>query len=431
MSLTEKIKSEILSRTVPENQRKIGLEVEGLYYESPFTRLPVNPTDRYSASDLFTDIQESIRVDDPFSYSLEPGGQLEWASGPAVSLWDIQKQFEQHLVQEDQICRKHKIDRLHLSLEPLCTPNDIDLIKLNKYRLMHNLFSQTGSLGPWMMRNTTSVQLNIDYTSEQDANEMAFLADVIQPLFSILFSNSPFMRGAPVGTTNMRWKIWEGTDPGRCGSLFNHGMTSSQNMVDQYAEWILGVKTIFKYNHHGEAERFNGTLGDMVLSDPGATQTHLISSLHQSFTHVRFKSVLEVRASDRPPKGMEMAPAAFMAGLLTAPNARAVGFETVSRWTHNDRKILINAADDLSYSQMGPENKTVGAWLEFWADLALKGLDEREKMYGIKNERPLVQPFLENVLSQGPKTIQTQKEFRETGASIHNFLKDCCLDSAE
>ena len=60
---------------------------------------------------------------------------------------------------------------------------------------MHNLFTKTGALGQWMMRNTTSVQLNIDFTSEQDANEMAFLADAIQPLYSILFSNSPFMSG--------------------------------------------------------------------------------------------------------------------------------------------------------------------------------------------------------------------------------------------
>ncbi|GIT74575.1 MAG: hypothetical protein Ct9H300mP29_5690 [Candidatus Neomarinimicrobiota bacterium] len=57
---------------------------------------------------------------------------------------------------------------------PFCLPSDVDLIKVNKYQLMHNLFTKTGALGPWMMRNTTSIQLNIDITSEQDANEMAF-----------------------------------------------------------------------------------------------------------------------------------------------------------------------------------------------------------------------------------------------------------------
>ncbi|MBN4080748.1 hypothetical protein JYT44_00145 [Caldithrix abyssi] len=428
MNLTDKIKPEILSRTVPENQRKIGLEIEGLYYESPFNRLPVNPTNRYSASDFFKEIQQDIQPDDPFSYSLEPGGQLEWASGPAVSLWDIQKQFKRHLELEDQICSNNHIDQLHISLEPFCTPNDIDLINLEKYQLMHNLFTKTGNLGPWMMRNTTSVQINIDYTSEQDANEMAFVADAIQPLFSILFSNAPFMRGEPVGTTNIRWKIWEDTDPGRCGSLFDHGMVSPQKMIDDYVDWLLSVKTIFKNNQSGDAEAFNGTLGEMIHADPAAMQRHIISALHQSFTHVRFKTVLEVRASDRPPKGMEMAPAAFIAGLLTAPRTRMAGFETVSRWSREDRIKLIKNAHNLSFNQMGPENKTVGAWLEFWAELAIQGLDEREKIFRIKNERPLAQSFLEDLLSQGPKSIQTQKAFQKMNISMHAFLRDCCLD---
>ncbi|MBL7030958.1 MAG: hypothetical protein ISR89_07315 [Candidatus Marinimicrobia bacterium] len=429
MNLIENIKSEILSHTVSENQRKIGLEIEGLYYDPHFNRLPVNPTNQYSATDLINDIQKNTRPDDPFTYSLEPGGQLEWASAPAISLWDIQKQFDRHVELENQICKKNHIDRLYLSLEPFCEPNDIDIITLNKYQLMHNLFTQTGRLGPWMMRNTTSVQLNIDYTSEKDANEMAFVADAIQPLFSILFSNSPFMRGKPVETTNMRWKIWEDTDPNRCRSLFDHGIYSPHKIIDDYANWLPGVNTIFKYNENGNAEGFNGTLGEMIISEPNARKTQIISALHQSFTHVRFKTVLEVRASDRPPKGMEMAPAAFLAGLLTGERARTNLLDVVSRWSFEERKNLIEIGNNLSFNQVGPENKTVGEWLAFLSDLALSGLDERGTLFEIKNERPLVQPFLDDVLSNGPISIQTQKAFRNAGGSLRDYLKNYCLES--
>ena len=429
MNLVENIKAEILSHTVSEKQRKIGLEVEGFYYDRDFNRLPVNPTNQYSATDLFQEVLQKRQSNDMFTYSLEPGGQLEWASAPTIRLWDIQKQFDQHVEIENKICESNQIDRLHLSLEPLCVPNDIDLITLNKYQLMHDLFSQTGRLGPWMMRNTTSVQLNIDYTSEQDANEMAFLADAIQPLFSILFSNSPFIRGEPVGTTNMRWKIWEDTDPERCRSLFDHGIFSAQNMVNDYAKWLPEIKTIFKYNTNGEAESFNGTLGEMIISEPKAVQQHILTALHQSFTHVRFKTFLEVRASDRPPKGMEMAPAAFLAGLLTAPNTRSEALNVVLGWSKKERNELIATAHDLSYDQSGPENKPIGDWLSFFSNLSLQGLGEREKLLKIKNETPLVRPFLENVLSNGPKTIQVQNEFQKTDLSVQAFLKDYCLDS--
>ncbi|GIT74574.1 MAG: hypothetical protein Ct9H300mP29_5680 [Candidatus Neomarinimicrobiota bacterium] len=37
------------------------------------------------------------------------------------------------------------------------------------------------------------------------------------------------MRGKPVGKKNMGGKNWADTDPGRCGSLFEHGIVSVQN----------------------------------------------------------------------------------------------------------------------------------------------------------------------------------------------------------
>ena len=60
---------------------------------------------------------------------------------------------------------------------------------------MDKVFQTTCEMGAWMMRNTTSIQINIDYTSEVDANQMGFIADAIQPFFSILFSNAPFIKG--------------------------------------------------------------------------------------------------------------------------------------------------------------------------------------------------------------------------------------------
>ena len=120
---------------------------------------------------------------------------------------------------------------------------------------------------------------------------MAFLADAIQPLYSILFSNSPFMRSKPVDTKNMRWEIWADTDPGRCGSLFEHGIVSDDKIIDNYAAWISKVKTIFKYSENGDTDYFEGTLGEMILSEPSKMQQHIHSALHQSFTHVRFKTV--------------------------------------------------------------------------------------------------------------------------------------------
>ena len=185
------------------------------------------------------------------------------------------------------------------------------------------------------------------------------------------------MNGAPVGTANMRWRIWEDTDPDRCGSLFSHSITNPHQMVDAYANWIQSVKTIFQYAPDGDAIAHDGSLKKMIMDNPGETEYHIISALHQSFTHVRYKSVLEVRAGDRPQKGYELSPAAFLLGLLTAPSTRKDVFEIVKQWTDLERKQLDQTAKDISFENIGPDNTTVGDWLSTLGGLSLRGLDER------------------------------------------------------
>ena len=421
MNLTEKIKSYIYSNIVPNRKRTIGVEIEGLYYDNYLKRLPVNPSNKYSAADLLNDIKQLNDSDSLFNYSLEPGGQLEWASGPTISLWDIKKQLDNHLKLENRVCEANKINRLYLSVEPIYKPQDIDLIRSKKYESMDKVFQKTGSMGSWMMRNTTSVQVNIDFTSKQDANEMAFIADVIQPLFSMLFSNAPFINGQAAKTDNLRWKIWENTDNNRCRSLFDHDIYIPKSMVNNYAKWIQSVPAIFEINN-SSARSFSGSLVEMLSKHSDDLDQHILSALRQSFTHVRYKKVLEIRAADRPIKGNEMCPPAFLAGLLTAQNVREELLEIITKWSKNDRKKLIILANNLSLDKTGPQGKSIQEWLEILADLSLRGLDERSVYFNIKNERSLLEPYLINLINNGPSTLQIQKKFQKTKFSLDSFL---------
>ena len=78
MNIAEKVKSKILSSN-HISERKIGVEIESFYYRgSDFSRIPVNYGKQYSALDLLNDISEEARKNNElYSYSLEPGGQLE------------------------------------------------------------------------------------------------------------------------------------------------------------------------------------------------------------------------------------------------------------------------------------------------------------------------------------------------------------------
>ena len=139
MDLKEKVISAILSKMVSPKERKFGVEIETFYYkQDTLERIPVNHSDYYSAVELLEDVKNSIPNSGQFSYSLEPGGQLEWASGPSISLWDIKDQFSRNDLIQQNLCEKNKIDIGYFSVEPISSPLDIDLINSNKYKLMHD-----------------------------------------------------------------------------------------------------------------------------------------------------------------------------------------------------------------------------------------------------------------------------------------------------
>jgi len=427
MNIADIIKSQILSATVDAN-RKIGVEIESFFYKGGgLLRIPVNNANEYSAIDLLDDItKESAKNKEKYSYSLEPGGQLEWASSPQISLWDIDKEYKNHLGYQKRLCKKNSIDVGFFSVEPILHPYDIKLIESKKYHLMNNLFKQTGALGPWMMRNTTSLQLNIDFLNEEDANQMAFIADAIQPLASILFSNAPFKEGKLVGSENLRWKIWNDTDQSRCRALFDHNIKSPKNLIDNYVNWLLSRKAIFIEDPKNVFEDFNDTLENMIQTD--ISNDLIYSAFRQVFTHVRFKTVLEVRACDRQQKGDEILPAAFLASLLTTESARVILMEEIMSWTDNDRISLSQSAHSIDFSNNGPKNKSIGYWLEYLCQLSLDGLDERSKAFNINNERQLVEVKLNNLISKGTKTHQIQDAYKNSGQTLKSFIRENYLD---
>ena len=428
MNITEQVKSKILSMCDDLKTRRIGVEIESFYYDSnELLRLPVNDVNKYSASDLLDDITHvSKNNKEKYSYSLEPGGQLEWASSPQISLWDISDEYSKHLKYQKRLCVKNNINIGYFSVEPISSPQDIKLIDLKKYHLMNDMFEKTGSLGQWMMRNTTSLQLNVDYLNERDANEMAFIADAIQPLASILFSNAPFKEGRSVGNKNLRWEIWNNTDASRCRTLWDHEITNPNHLIDKYVKWLLSRKAIFLENPESTFNAFDNSLEKMIMSD---TNDRLIySALRQIFTHVRFKTVLEIRACDRQNKGDEIIPAAFLTGLLTADKTRGYLLDEILTWKDEDRICLSENALSVDFSNNGPKNKSIGYWLEFLCQLCLDGLDERSNTLDIKNERALIESKLKSLISKGTKTKQIQDEFKNSGQTLKSFIKENYLD---
>ena len=404
MKIKDKVRSAILSRTTEKINQKIGIELETIIHTNNYKRLPVDEEGTFSSVDLLRLFND--KQNDNGSYSLEPGGQLEWASPPFVDLNDLQSSLELFYNHLDSLLSSQKLTLINYALDPKFSPDEVGLINEKKYQLMDEYMSQSGSMGKWMMRNTASIQINLDTTDSENMEVIAFISDCINPIASYLFANSPFKKLNPTGVQNVRQLIWNDTDQFRCGNLFDHEIYSSNGLINKYIDYVMNVPSMFKIDRFGNYTRSQSRIGDRLamLDESGRlNEADINIALHQIFTNVRLKSFVEIRGADRTPKGFEIAPAAFWVGLLLCDQIREKVHDIVKSWSKKDRKMFNLCAFSLDLEQEGPLEESYSYWIEFFSELSIKGLVDR----GL-NEEKHFENYYGRIIENGPFSLQTQ-----------------------
>lgn len=418
MVINDSIKSFIKSKNVDKKDQLIGVEIEYIIYNKNFLRLPVNPCNHFSANDFLLNMNSESNMNG--GYTLEPGGQLEWSSPPFKNLVDLDIAFQKHNDLLKEKINAHDLHVLDLSVDPKYFPKDIDLIKKSKYQMMDRNMKKSGTMGQWMMRNTASVQINYDITGSKDLEEMVFIADCLNPVAAYLFSNSPFKGGSKVGSKNFRSYIWENTDAERCGNLIEHGIISENKLIDNFIDFVLNVPGIFQLDLKERVECSNQSLGERLIylkRNNILRDVDIQTALHQIFTNVRLKNLIEIRGSDKPPFGYEMAPVAFWTGLLTVPEIRRNVLDAISKWSFNERIIWNKKSLSLDREQKGPQGKSYDYWNKWAGEIALRGLEIRGY-----NESKFFDNFFEIILEKGPFSIQRQSSSDNSIFKVENFF---------
>ena len=84
-----------------------------------------------------------------------------------------------------------------------------------RYRAMEAYFDSRWPAGRTMMRNTASIQVNLDVGSPATTDARWHLAHDIGPVLTACFANSPFDAGGnPSGYRSTRAAVWHAIDPG-------------------------------------------------------------------------------------------------------------------------------------------------------------------------------------------------------------------------
>ena len=404
MDLKSEVKNVMLSSLKKPSDIKIGIEIENIIYNDKNERIMVNPCNHFSATELLQVLNNNKKISE--NYSLEPGGQLEWASTPYKNLNDLEGSIiaQRNLLKE--VLERKQLKVVPYGLDPNFSPEDIELINQERYILMDKNMEKSGSMGQWMMRCTSSVQVNFDTSSKNDMEEIVFIADCIHPIASYLFSNSPFKNKKPASKKNLRNIIWANTDNFRCNNLFDQGIYLKTDIIDEYINFFLGIPAIFSLDRKGAAVETKKTIGELLLEEKDnetLSKNRILTFLRQVFTNVRIKNLVEIRGADRTPEGFEIAPAAFWTGLLMDKSIRKTTLDTVSSWKREDRAFLNNAGFSLNTSQKGPKNKTYGYWIDYFGQLALNGLKKRKL-----GEEKLFNVFFDAIKKHGPFSLQSQ-----------------------
>lgn len=149
---------------------------------------------------------------DKCSVSLEPGGQIELSGAPLKNIHQTCGEVHTHLHEVREICDGIGIDMLGVGHNPKWKREDIPWMPKGRYGIMKNYMPKVGNLGLDMMLRTSTIQVNLDFSSEADMVKKFKTSLALQPVATALFAASPFVDGKPSGFLSARSNVWTDTD---------------------------------------------------------------------------------------------------------------------------------------------------------------------------------------------------------------------------
>ncbi len=276
--------------------------------------------------------------------SLEPGGQFELSGAPVETLHETEAETARHIEDVKAIAEGLGFRFLTLGMSPLWTRAQTPVMPKARYQIMANYMPKVGSKGLDMMFRTTTVQVNLDFSSEADMVKKLRVSLALQPLASALFANSPFTDGKPNGFLSYRSEIWRDTDNARAGMLpfaFEEGMG-----YERYVDYALDVPMYFIKRGDSYLDVTGSSFRDLLAGRhpalPGEKPILSDWANHVStiFPEVRLKRYLEMRGADAGPQPFLAALPAFWVGLLYDNQALDAAWDLVKGWNAAQRQQL-------------------------------------------------------------------------------------------
>ncbi len=270
--------------------------------------------------------------------TLEPGGQLELSGEACESIHCAEEELTRHVNEIVAVADELGLAFLGLGMQPLSPLEDIEWVPKVRYGIMAPYMSKVGTLGHRMMKQTATVQANIDFENERDAMAKVRLGMGLSPILTAAFANSPISDGRLNGYLSYRQHVWTDTDRDRCG-LLPFAFSRDAGFED-YADWALDVPMYFV--------RRGGKLVDLTglpfreFLTRGAAGHHATLAdwqLHLTtlFPETRLKTYIEIRSVDSQPPERMLALPALVKGVFYDDDCMLGAWDLVRSWSWSER----------------------------------------------------------------------------------------------
>jgi glutamate--cysteine ligase len=313
---------------------------------------------------------------DAASITLEPAGQLELSGAPHKTLHETCSELEQHFRELHAVSGPLGITWLSLGFHPFAKQDALPHVPKLRYGIMERFLPTRGARALDMMRRTSTVQANLDFSSEEDATRKLRVSLALQPIVTGMFANSPLYEGQLSERASERADVWLHMDPSRTGLL---PFAWEKDMsFRRYVEWALdapmflikrGERVIANTDHTFREFMRNGAHGER------ATLTDWRTHLNTLFPEVRLKNTLEMRGADAQGRALTCALPALWKGVLYSESALRRAESLISPLT---AEIMQRARPEIALRGLQATllDKPLQHWASELLQIARAGLDE-------------------------------------------------------
>ena len=326
--------------------------------------------------------------DDPSSWTLpaggrisfEPGGQIEVSSVPSASASTLIRDLQCTAQLLSGAFAGKGISLDAIGVDPYNDIADVPLqLHRPRYSRMTDYFNSIGPSGIRMMRQTASLQINVE--AGTNPHERWSLLNAIAPYVTAIFANSSRYAGSASGHKSYRAHLWRALDTSRTGLPVD-----TANPEGRYYDFALGAGAMMRTDiepydsFEAWARDGNPTIEDWEL--------HL-STL---FPEVRPRRYFELRSADAIAPDSLAAPIAFVAGLVYDDGA-----------AHSANAVLV-AESTPSLDVAGKEglaNDQIRDTAIQLIDIALAGAQALTPGYIAASDIEVAEEFFEKYTRQG------------------------------